>query len=375
MLVYKAGVFIFWLCFITVFYANIFYPFMIYVLSLFLNRPHKIAKFFPQLSLIIPFYNAERFLKDKVENIKELRYPQDRLEIIFIDDGSTDKGVDILKQSTKDIGYKVTVLELPEHKGKSYAINEGARISSGEILIFSDVSGILNREAIEHMVQSFYGPQVGAVLGIYRIVSQDSYLDKAESHYWDFELFLKRRESFIWTTLGGHGALYAVRKSLFEPLSQEIINDDFIIPARISMKGFRTVYEEKALLYDRVSTSFQEELRRRIRINYGNWQQIFFLKELFTPKHKFLLWQFVSHKILRCPQGFFIGIMFLTSIFLEGLVYKLLFWMGGVFIICSLIGLVLPRFKLFNMCTFLCLGVISNIIGSLKFLLRRRVSW
>lgn len=367
---------ILWSCIFIIFYAYILYPLSVFLISLYIKRPHRKREQYPSVSLIIPFYNEEEIIREKIENVRNLIYPRDKLEIIFVSDGSKDNSPKLIKESGDK---KIILIELEEHRGKAQAINEGVKNSQGEILIFSDISGIINKEAVKYIVENFYDEDVGAVLGIYRIIERHATsIDWAEERYWDFELILKRRESLIWTTLGGHGALYAIRKELFESLPPETINDDFIVPAKISLRGKRTVYEERAILHDKIKTGFIEELRRRIRIAFGNWQQIIILKAFLTLRHPFLFWQFFSHKILRAFQGILLMIPFLIGFLMKGTTKFVVSGLGLGFLLFSLLGILgyrRRRLKLFYIFTLVLIGIVANLIGTLKFIFKRGLSW
>lgn len=354
-------------------YAYLVYPLIIYFWSSVKKKPHQKREWYPDVTLVIPFFDEDHMVEAKLENVKDLDYPEGKLQVLFVADGSRGRGPELIEKEPDD---RIELIQLVEHRGKPAAVNEALRPARGEIVVFSDISGMMNKEAVKYIAENFYDKKVGAVLGIYRLVrDESSRLDRAEERYWDFELLLKKRESWIWSTLGGHGALYAVRKSLFEPLEKNLINDDFVIPARIALKGFRTVYEDRSVLWDRVSTGLSQELKRRIRIAYGNWQQMVMLGGKFRG---FLLWQFLSHKAVRTVQGLFLGYLGLYSVFTRSLVPDVILISAGLVCTGGLMGLLSRRVKVLkglNVFSFFLLGTWGQVAGSFYYFVKKEVSW
>jgi len=357
-------------------YGHFIYPLMVFFLSVFIKKPVQKKEWFPQVTLVIPFYNEAELIEAKLENVKNIEYPEDKLQILFVSDGSPEEVI-VLLEGERD--KRLELIKLPDHQGKATALNEALREAKGEVIVFSDISGLMNPRAIKYIVESFNDGQVGAVLGLYRQSKKEGdLLYQSEEKYWDFEVDLKKRESFIWSTIGAHGALYAIRKELFEPLEKNIINDDFIIPARIALKGFRVVYEERSILVDFISTGIAQELKRRIRLAYGNWQQMFLLGKDFLKRPGFLLWQFISHKVIRTVQGVFIGYMILWCVLARGVVYDVFLALVGLLIVGGLLGILAERWKwlkFLNIFTFFLLVVWGQIVGSFYFFLKKEISW
>ena len=368
--------FLFWLTLCVLFYTFFVYPLLILILSIFVKRPVNKREIFPFVSLIVPFRNEEKVIKRKIENIKSLDYPQDKLEVIFVCDGSEDNSLDILKRNRENY-FKI--IEFKERKGKWFALNEAVKNAKGEVLVFSDASGIMNRIALREMVKNFNDKDVGGVLGIYRVCKEGcSLIDFSEQKYWDFELFLKQREAQIYTTIGGHGALYSIRRSLFKELPPHTVNEDFVIPAYVCLQNRRVVYEEKSVLYDIVDTGIKEEFRRRIRISFGNWQQMVLLKELFNPRRGFLCWQFISHKVLRTLYSFAFILWMISTPFNKGAFYKFILSFQILFVFLIVLGLLSLKYKTlkrFNIFLLLGIGIISGVIGGYKFFFKKKIRW
>ena len=171
--------------------------------------------------------------------------------------------------------------------------------------MLSDASGILQSSVLHVIGSLFHDPNVGCVGGIYHIFKEGrTHVDSGESSYHGFEMMLRLWEGMVWSTLSGTGALCAIRRTDYEPLPPSIINEDYIIPSRIALQGNRVVYDTRVHVFDRIFTSLGDVYRRRVRIAYGNWQQLRYLTPLLNPCSGYLAWVFYSHKVLRMALPF-----------------------------------------------------------------------
>ena len=368
---------LFFVCLGVLVYAHVVYPVVIFIWSEVKKKPHQKKECYPSVTLVVPFYKEGKdIVEAKLENVKNLEYPKDKLKALFVSDGAKGRGAEIIE---KEEDERIGLVRLFEHQGKPTALNIGAVEAKGEIVVFSDIHGMMNPGAVKYMAENFYDEKVGAVLGVYKVEGDKaSQLDRAKGRYWDFELFLKKREGWIWSILGCHGTLYAVRKSLYEPLRRDIINDDFVIPSQVALKGYRTVYEERSVLKDRISTGISHELRRRTRIAYGNWQQMAVLWKDLVKRRGFLLWQFLSHKAVRTVQGFLVAYMVLCSVFVRGVVFDVFLVGFGLVVAGGLLGFLAERvrfLKVFNMCSLFLLGTWGQIKGSFAYFFGKKIRW
>lgn len=265
---------------------------------LVLNQRYYEKDFAPSVSMIIAAYNEEKFIEEKIKNCLELDYPSEKIEFLFVTDGSTDRTPEIVNHYA-NLNPSIKLFHKPEREGKLKAIQRIVNEAKGEILIFSDANAIYNREAIKHLVQPFQFEKVGCVAGEKRVISKDGQIE-AEGLYWKYESFLKKLDSEIYSIVGAAGEIFAIRKELYEKLPEDIINEDFVLTVNIAAKGYRVVYEPKSFAIEAPSKSIFEEFKRRVRISTGGIQSIFYLRKLFDIRnYKFLSFQFISHRILR----------------------------------------------------------------------------
>lgn len=307
---------VFWICIFVVFYSYLGYGILLGILiklkRLFrLNEHHPDKKHIPSVSLIVPCFNEGEFIREKIQNTLSLAYPKDKLEVIFISDGSDDQTQQIIANHA-DRG--ITAMHKDERKGKAAAMNRAVKQTNQEILIFCDANTMLNENAILEIVKHFANEKVGAVAGQKRIIEKeaDSAAGAGEGIYWKYESQLKKWDSELYTVVGAAGELMAYRNNLYEELEPDTLLDDFMQSMRIAEKGYRVIYEPNANATETASANVQEEIKRKVRIAAGGWQSMGRLPKAANPFHDFMLWfQYVSHRVLRWSLGTFCLILLL----------------------------------------------------------------
>ncbi len=344
--------FLFWFSLGLVFYTFLGYGMLLFVLVKLrrLLRPRRQLFYreddqLPSMSLIIAAYNEENIIERKIQNTLALRYPADRLRIIFVTDGSSDL--------TPQIVSSYPALELmhsPERKGKIHAIHRVMETVSSEIAVFTDANTFLNQSALVLMARHYADPLVGAVSGEKR-VSMDSSADATagEGFYWKYESQLKKWDSGLYSVVGAAGELFSVRRPLYRPVPADTILDDFMISMLIAGQGYRIVYEPDAYAVEEASESITEELKRKVRIAAGGIQSVLRLLPLLNPlRFPVLSFQYISHRVLRwtvTPLALILAFVLNVRICLESpeLVYRLLLAGQGLFYLMALLGWWLER--------------------------------
>jgi poly-beta-1,6-N-acetyl-D-glucosamine synthase len=290
------GARLFWFsaCMIAYTYAG--YPLLVTLLARTRPRPRWQPGALPSVTLLVAAYNEEAVIARKLENALALDYPEDRLQILVADDGSTDRTAEIVRGYVR---YGVASNRGPERRGKMAAINRAMGDARGEVVVFSDASILYDRASLRDLVAPFSDPHVGAVIGARHILGGDGALGASEGLYWKYENFLKEQETRLGSTTGISGDILAIRRNLFEPPPDYVINDDFYMAMKVMRRGYRVVYEPQARAYDRVSASAQEEVERRARIVAGRYQAITLAHTWLPLRNPLLAWQVLSHKLLR----------------------------------------------------------------------------
>jgi len=332
----------------------------------------------PRISLFIPAFNEEKVIRQKIENSLELDYPADRLEIVVASDGSCDLTNEMI-QSYSD--SEIYFYNYATREGKTSVINKTIPKLTGEIVVMSDASAMLEHSALKELVKNFSDPRVGAASGVYKFEKWDtSVRGKGEWLYWRYETSIKKMESQIYSVIGAHGALLAFRKELFEPLAPEAINDDFIIPMRVLEKGKRVVYDPKAIANEETYSDSFGDFNRRSRIFVGNLQQIFILKKLLNPLKGWPSFEFWSHKVLRTLSPLFIVALFFVNLPLTSGFYRLTLLAQLSLYGLSFVGVVFQKFgkgsRVLCLPFYFFFGVVSALFGYLKYIFKlQAVTW
>jgi cellulose synthase/poly-beta-1,6-N-acetylglucosamine synthase-like glycosyltransferase len=266
----------------------------------------------PSVTLAFSAFDEESCIREKIENCLALDYPADRLEILVGCDGCTDRTAEIARQAG---GGRVRVHELSPRSGKASVLTRLVPSAQGDVVVLTDANSMLDRGALRALARRFRDPAVGAAVGRLRLV-EPSGREKEEGLYWKYETFLKYYEGKRGCVLGANGGIYAIRRVLFTPLSADTITDDFVIPVRISVRGWRVLYAADAVAREEAAPDSGKEFVRRARIGAGNWQALARVPDLLDPRTGFLFFAFVSHKLVRWAAPFLLGLAFASNLLL-----------------------------------------------------------
>jgi cellulose synthase/poly-beta-1,6-N-acetylglucosamine synthase-like glycosyltransferase len=294
---------IFWILLFILFYTYIGYGFVLYLilkirnLLFFKPKPNPDNLFEPNVCLFVTAYNEKDYVEQKVVNSFSLDYPKEKIQYLWITDGSDDGTPFLLKE------YELLeVHHSPERRGKMHAMNRGVKFVKAPIIIFSDTNTILGKNSIREIVAKFRNEKTGCVAGEKRIIEKhaDAAAGAGEGIYWKLESWVKRMDAELNSAVGAVGELFAIRTELFEDVETDTILDDFMISLRIAQKGYKIAYTPNAYAEETASLNVGEELKRKIRIAAGGIQSLFRLKSLLNPfRYGLLSWQYFSHKVLR----------------------------------------------------------------------------
>ncbi|MDF2956163.1 MAG: Glycosyltransferase [Candidatus Alkanophagales archaeon MCA70_species_2] len=270
--------------------ANFTHPFL-FLSSLLINLQRPLTtcvkmvfmedklKFRMRVSIVIPTYNEENVIIQKLENTLALDYPKEDLEII-ISDCSTDRTVERIKEYFRgERGVKLILYHEDERRGLPYGLNKGYALASGEIVVKTDCDAMLHREALKHAIKSFEDERVGCVTG--RAVPIGSAHEKS---YRAINTKIQLWESKIDSTIIAHGPFTAFRKKLFVPIDEDSLADDSEISLKIRRQGYKSILNPDVLYYERVSMKGRED--QKVRRASGLIRLLWRNKDiLFNPKY------------------------------------------------------------------------------------------
>jgi cellulose synthase/poly-beta-1,6-N-acetylglucosamine synthase-like glycosyltransferase len=315
---------VFWLSLGLVVYPYVLYPIVLFFTYSvaqawrdlrYLGSPRNrrtetpVASGLPGVSLIVPAHNEEKVLPGKIENLRELDFPRDRLQVIFVSDGSED-GTNQILQNLREENYHCILLK--DRKGKANALNHAVERATNEILVFCDAGTLFELDAIKNLVRHFSDPEVGAVCGAVRYEA-GSDARQTEGAYWKYESALRMMEARLGAILNASGCIYALRRECFSPIPQNTILEDFVIPMRARRLGFSVLYDPEAVAIEFPASSVSGEFTRRVRLAVGSFRALGDLVRV--PWRGFTPFALISHKLLRWLVPFFAITLLLSNIF------------------------------------------------------------
>jgi cellulose synthase/poly-beta-1,6-N-acetylglucosamine synthase-like glycosyltransferase len=338
---------LFWLSSGLLVYTHLGYPLALWVLTrvhrFHHSSPHRGTKGgndageqLPTVSLVVPAYDEEEVIAEKVANALALDYPRERLQIVVASDGSSDATAERARAAGADL-----VLELPPG-GKVAALNAAAERATGEILAFSDANSAWAPDALRQLVAPFADSKVGYVCGQVRFIDPGG--DNLEGAYWRYEMAVREMESALAGVTAGNGAIYAVRRGAYIPLAPSG-SHDLSFPFALAKRGLRSLYAPGARAEEKMVPTLEGEFARKRRMMVGLWD-IVVGEGMLSPRGYPPLFAFeiASHRLLRYLSPFLHLIALVANAFLldDGWFYILTFVFQLGLIAAALLGRFLP---------------------------------
>lgn len=291
----------FWISISIILYTYIGYPVILFFLIKLKRLIDKASLPTPSLdelhdlTLIIPCYNEEDYIEQKIQNCLKLDYPSEKFTILFVTDGSDDQTNEIIKKYPQ-----VQLSYSPERRGKNAAVNRVIKKVKTPIVVFCDANTILNKDALYNIARHYQNPQIGGVAGEKRVEAKDKSAAGTEGAYWKYESKLKTWDSELNTVVGAAGELFSIRTDLYQEVPNDVIIEDFRLSMEIARQGLKVVYEPEAYASETASASIEEEYKRKVRISAGGLREVLHFRGLLNVfKYGFLSFQYVSHRMLR----------------------------------------------------------------------------
>jgi len=305
---------IFWLSMTGILYTYVGYPAVIWMLAHLRPRPWIAGPITPSVSIILAVHDGEALLQRKIEHLLSLDYPNIK-EIILVSDGSTDNTAELLDRQYHP---SLTSIILKEHVGKAVALNAGMAKASAEVILFIDIRPEIAPRAIQQLVSNFADPEVGCVAGELILCQEihDATSSAVSWVYWRYEKWIRRCESAYSSPVGVYGGFYAVRRELAVSQPSGIILDDMFQPLSIIRKGYRSVLDPKAYVYDTWPAKYKLEFHRKVRTLAGNFQLFQLAPWTLTTRNP-VLFQLISHKVMRLVVPYLILLLLVSTLVLS----------------------------------------------------------
>lgn len=280
-------------------YAYVLYPLLLLLLGRRARRGGRIFNGdWPRISITVPAYNEESEIAATIESLLALDYPPDRKEILIVSDASTDSTDDIVRSYT-DCG--VRLLRMETRSGKTAAENAAAEMLTGDIVVNTDASIRIERNALKMLVSAFSDPEVGLASG--RDISVSSLADSinpGESQYVNYEMMVRRLETSVFGIIGASGCFYAIREHLHRVKLQEGLSRDFAAALIAREHGYRSVSVDDAVCFVRRTSALQREYHRKVRTMTRGMETLIARRSLLNPlQYGEFAWMLWSHKVCR----------------------------------------------------------------------------
>jgi cellulose synthase/poly-beta-1,6-N-acetylglucosamine synthase-like glycosyltransferase len=371
---------VFVVCAFLVFWTYIGYPLLL--LALTARRPKRVVpppQELPRLTVLIAARNEEDAIRDKLQNTLSLDYPRDRLQIIVASDASEDATDDIVREFA-DRG--VELVRSPERRGKVAAQANAAQKATGEIIVFSDATGMYNPQSLRELVKHYQDPQVGCVGGVVKYRNtQDTDVTRGEGLYWRYEMWLRQLESDSGSVTIVSGPMNSVRRSVYQP-GPDHASDDAWHAFSTLAKGYKVIHEPAAVVEEESVRSMEAEFSTKARIVQRNLHALWAARGLLNPlRHPFLTLRVVSHRLLRWLVPFFlIGLCVSNLHLLHSWLFQQVMGLQVIFYGLAGFGYALQRrgrrARVASLIFYFCLVNAAALVGVLRALAgQKRPAW
>lgn len=366
----SAAQFVFWSSAATLFYIYAGYPLLLFVVSRFHSPRAGESGYTPFISILIAACNEEASIQRKLEQTPALDYPPDKFEVLVLSDGSQDQTDEIVARFGDP---RVSLVRIPERKGKTNAQNVGVKRAKGEILIFSDATTVYHPQALRFLAGNYQDPAVGAVSGRYRYFDeQQSPTGTGTIAFWNYENNIKVWQSRIGTLTGCCGCIYSVRRDAYTELAPDIISD-LVQPLWVVRQGYRVVFEDRALAFEETTESTAEEFSMRVRVITRGMRGLLSVPDLLNPlKYGWVSLQLLSHKIFRWMAPiFWLLLLFSNAVLWRQPAFRIFLWLQlGTYLLAAL-QLVAPlhrRWKVLGVPLYFCTLNAAALFGMFELM-------
>ena len=301
----------------------------------------------------------------------------DKIDIIVVSDGSTDKTDEIVHQFSES---RVKLIRQYPRAGKTQALNRAVSEAHGEIIFFSDANSIYHADALKEILNNFHDPEVGYVTGQMKYVNSDgSMVGDGCTFYMKYENYLREKETLVGSIVGVDGGIDAVRKRLYIPMNSDQL-PDFVLPLQVVKQGYRVVYEPNAILKESALTHSVDEYHMRVRVALrALWAMKDMGMMLSIKRFKLYAFQIWSHKVCRYSTFIFMILLYLSNLFLfpTHIFFKIIFYAQNLFYFISFISFYLENSnrridKLFFIFYFVLINF-ASAHATVKFLMGKKL--
>lgn len=368
---------LFFLSAFIIFWAMIGYPLSLKILGKMYKR-RKLRKDYshqPTVTLMIVAHNEEKVIQDKLNNILELRYPEEKIEFLISSDNSTDKTNEIVRNFIKEHRNKnIKLYEVNARKGKTNAQNEAHKKVTTEFLVMTDANSMMDENAIIELMAAFTSPEIAYVSGKLSIVNYNANdISSSEASYWDSDLAIREIEGNIQTITAGNGAIYACRTSDyfdFDPIQCH----DSAMPPFYALRGRKAICNHDAIAFEKAGEVIEDEFGRKVRMNRIILKQILpDVRILNVFKYRWFSYFYFGHRTCRYLLWCSHLILLISNMFLLASSLYSIFFLGQViFYLLGIVGASITaskKVKVIKLIYYYCVTVYAQWVGVYRILI------
>jgi poly-beta-1,6-N-acetyl-D-glucosamine synthase len=312
--------YVFWFAAAVVGYSYLGYPVWLWLRCRWSPRPVRRGFATPPVSVVMVVRNEEAVMARKLDNLLTLEYPQGKIDVVVVSDGSTDRTPAILAEFAQD--SRVRTLMKPISQGKAAGINDGIRLATGEVLLFTDARQLIESKALRVLIENFADSDVGAASGELMLGDPTKgETGKGMGLYWRIEKKIREWESASGSVAGATGAIYCARRELLDPLPDGTVLDDVLLPMQVVRKGYRVIFDSRARAWDSPDLGSGREFSRKVRTLSGNYQLLQVAPWVLSSENK-IRFELISHKLSRLAVPFALLALLVASLFLPQSFYR-----------------------------------------------------
>jgi len=304
-------------------YSYIGYPAILRLLATDSRRPaggladHDAA--LPLVTAVVPAYNEETQIRGAIESLLAQSYPRERMQILILSDASNDATDSIVSEyATRG----VELMRMPTRSGKTAIENAAIALIRGEIVLNSDASTRLHRDAVRALVEQLADPEVGVASGRdVSVASGDQSANRVEAEYVDYEMRLRALETRTGGIVGASGCCYAIRSYLHRRPIPPDLSRDFSAPLTAREYGKTAVSVDSAIAFVPRTKSLRREYVRKVRTVSRGMETLYRVRYMLSPsRFGMFAWKLFSHKVCRwlmplsaVPAAFALGYLALSD--------------------------------------------------------------
>jgi len=314
--------YVFWFAAVLVGYSYLGYPVWLWLRSCWSPRPVRRSTTTPSVSALMVVRNEEAVIARKIENLLTIDYPREKLDVVVVSDGSTDRTPAILADYKPDSRVRIHLKAVSQ--GKAAGLNDAIKLATGDVLLFTDARQHLEPAALRLLVENFADTEVGAASGELMLGDPaNGETGKGMGLYWRVEKKIRQLESASGSVVGATGAIYCVRRNLLDssPLAPGTILDDVLVPMQVVRQGSRVIFDSRARAWDSPDLGDGREFSRKVRTLSGNYQLLQIAPWLLNSQNA-IRFEFVSHKLSRLAVPFALIALLIAAMFLPGPFYR-----------------------------------------------------